>query len=467
MWEKILHPFAVAIAWVWVKIHGLLVLVGFPSGSGIAWVLSIVLLTIVVRLLIIPLFLKQIKSARGMQAIQPEMQKIQAKYKGKTDTLSRQRMAEETQALYKKHGTSPYASCLPLVVQMPILFALYRAIFAIKPLMEGTYKVGGEKFDALGPITKSVALEIDGSTVLGVPLSHTIRDGDGGLGLVGFVIMIVLMVVLQFLSIRMSMTRNMPPQADPNNPMVRSQKMMMYLMPAMFIFTGLAFQMGLLVYMVTTTAWSWAQQLWTIKVMPTPGAPAYIELVAKREGRYKEWAKPFFVEYDRERASVGDSPTALEELDGRTLTEVQKRAGAQKVASDFPEVMTEGERVTVYRNLALQEWTTLPDEQWMRGVKRATEKAADRKVQQSSREQPKRLTKEQRRLAAERADEEARQAERRANRHANGSTPAAQLTPEEIERRRQARRAERRNQGKGKGRNKGTQGGSGNGSGTH
>ena len=90
MFDKILHPFAVAVAWVWVKIHDFLELIGFSSGSGVAWVISIVLLTLIVRILIVPLFLKQIKSSRAMQAVQPEMQRIQAKYKGKTDQLSRQ-----------------------------------------------------------------------------------------------------------------------------------------------------------------------------------------------------------------------------------------------------------------------------------------------------------------------------------------------------------------------------------------
>lgn len=447
MWEKVLHPFAVAIAWVWVKIHDLLVLVGLPSGSGVAWVLSIVLLTIVVRLLIIPLFLRQVRSSRGMQAVQPEMLKIQAKYKGKTDTVSRQKMAEETQALYKKYGTSPFASCLPLLVQMPVLFALYRAIFAIKPLTAGTYTIGGNHLAALGPIDQAMAKQIDDSTVLGVRLSHTIASGDGTVGIVAFVVMIIFMVVMQFLSIRMSMLKNMPPQSDPNNPMVRSQKMMMYMMPAMFIFSGLFFQMGLLVYMVTTTLWSWGQQLWTLKVMPTPGSPAYFELVGKREEKYKEWAKPFFADYDSERQALSENEDAVADLNSRTLDAAQKMAKPQRVAADFPESMSDGDKVTIYRNLASQEWTTLPDEQWMRGVKRATEKANDRKAQATTREQPKRMTKDQRRRVAEREAEEERAAQRRAERKAkDDATPA--LTPEEIERRRQERRAARRTQTK-------------------
>ena len=117
MFDAILHPFAWAISYVWVWIHDLLVLLGMSSGSGMAWVLSIVLLTILVRIAIIPLFLKQIRSSRAMQAIQPEMRKIQEKYKGKKDQVSRQKMMEETQALQRKHKVSPFASCLPMLCE--------------------------------------------------------------------------------------------------------------------------------------------------------------------------------------------------------------------------------------------------------------------------------------------------------------------------------------------------------------
>ena len=175
MFDAILHPFAWAISWLWVWIHDFLVLVGMSSGSGIAWVLSIVLLTILVRIAIIPLFLKQIRSSRAMQAIQPEMRKIQDKYKGKKDQVSRQKMMEETQALQRKHKVSPFASCLPMLVQMPVLFGMYRAIIAVSSISAGTYMYRGEAADHLGPLTESVSTEIVNSTVFGAPLSRTLR----------------------------------------------------------------------------------------------------------------------------------------------------------------------------------------------------------------------------------------------------------------------------------------------------
>ena len=83
--DTILWPLKVAVAWVMVYIHKFLVLIGLSDGPGVAWVLSIIGLTIFVRILIMPLFVRQIRASRGMQLMQPELQALQAKYKGKKD----------------------------------------------------------------------------------------------------------------------------------------------------------------------------------------------------------------------------------------------------------------------------------------------------------------------------------------------------------------------------------------------
>lgn len=445
MFDKILHPFAVAVAWVWVKIHDFLVLLGFSSGSGVAWVISIVLLTIIVRILILPLFLKQIKSSRAMQAIQPEVKLLQEKYKGKTDQASRVKQSEETQALYKKYGVSPFASCLPLLVQLPILFAMYRAIYAVKDLAAGTYTYAGIEADRLGPITQELASSINGSTVFGVPLSHTITSGDGIGAVIVFVILIGAMMVLQFFSMRISMVRNMPPM-DSNNPMMQSQKSMLYVMPLMYLFSGGFFQMGVIIYMVTAALWAIAQTYWTIKVMPTPGSSAYEELLEHRHDKYLEWAKPFFASYDEARSalpSAADDAQVLE-LNEKTFADAAAQAKKLKVATDFPESMTPGEKISILRNLVSQEWTTLPDEVWMRTVRAAAEKAEERRNQQVKREQNKRLSREERQTKAQRQRaEEARKG--------GASDNPAGLSAEEIERRRQERRKARHKQNKKKG----------------
>ena len=91
--------------------------------NGWAWVLSIVGLTLVIRAALIPLFVKQIKSSRNMQLLQPKVKELQKKY-----GHDRERLAQETMALYKETGTNPFASCLPILLQMPIFLALFRLI---------------------------------------------------------------------------------------------------------------------------------------------------------------------------------------------------------------------------------------------------------------------------------------------------------------------------------------------------
>src|ERR1700712_301777 len=108
--------------WVWTNV------VGLDAGAGITWVLSIVGLVLVVRALLIPIFVRQIKSQRKMLEVAPQLKKIQDKYKGKKDQFSREAMSRETMALYKETGTNPLSSCLPLLIQMPVFFSLYTVL---------------------------------------------------------------------------------------------------------------------------------------------------------------------------------------------------------------------------------------------------------------------------------------------------------------------------------------------------
>lgn len=441
--DKFLHPIIVAFAWVWVKIHDLVVAFGLAGGNGHGWILSIVLLTLLVRILIIPLYIKQIKSTRNMQVLQPELQKLQAKYKGKTDTASRQRQSEEMMALYKEHGTSPYSSCLPLAVQMPVLFALYRVIFAVEALSAGTYP-----YNSLGPLTKDVAAQIKGSQLFGVSLFESLST-TAGMGKLTFIILIIVMVGFQFLTMRMSMSKNMPKAQDPSNPMVRSQKMMMYLMPAMFIFTGVVFKMALLVYMVTTTIFSWAQQLWVLLYMPTPGSTAHEKLVGKREAKFQKWAREEFAQYDRKLEAVKDDPDKVAQLNIDTLTSIEAKAKRDKVDTEFPDTWDVPDKLRVYRTLALEPWKTIPDAGWKRELLRSRKAASETTARRAK--QPKKLSREQRlrRQQIEAQDEQARQrAEERASRKAAKKTPGSDLSAEEKERRRQERRAAQRDKKK-------------------
>ena len=298
-------------AWIMEILRRVFVALGLPDGAGAAWVLSIIGLTVVVRLLVLPLYNKQIRSSRQAQVIQPEVQKIQKKYKGKKDMVSRRRMQEEMQAVYRKHGTSPFATCLPMLVQMPILFALYRVISAFPGISKG-YR------DALGTITKKLATDFENSTVFGAPLATNFRTATSTNSQIVIGVLVLIMSATMFYTQHQLMRKNMPESAlDKSNPMYRTQQIMMYGMPIMYIFMGGVLQVAVLVYWVAGNIWNLCQQAWFIRNNPTPGSQAYRErqkrLREKRErkGLSKEEIEKLESE-DAARAGVRVQPLGKE-----------------------------------------------------------------------------------------------------------------------------------------------------------
>ena len=279
MFDAMLHPFAWAISYVWVWIHDLLVLLGMSSGSGLAWVLSIVLLTILVRIAIIPLFLKQIRSSRAMQAIQPEMRKIQEKYKGKKDQLSRQAMAQEQMEMYRKHGTNPFASCLPILAQMPIFFGLYQVLMGVPTAAQSN--------ESVLMLPADLVHQFNDSQIFGAQLFATMLHpgaGDTTATVVQAVIMIVLMSATQFYIQKQLSVKNMS-EAALNSPMFRQQQMIMYIFPIIFAVSGINFPLGVMYYWTVSNLWSLGQQWWVIRNNPTPGSQAERELNARRAAK--------------------------------------------------------------------------------------------------------------------------------------------------------------------------------------
>ena len=307
--DTLLWPLKVAVAWVMVTIHKALVLIGFPDGPGIAWVLSIIGLTIVVRLLIMPLFVKQIRASRGMQLLQPELQALQAKYKGKKDPESRQRMNEEMMALYRKHGTNPLASCLPILVQMPVFFALFRVLASLGAVAGGTY---GRP--SIGPLTQQLAEQVQASSVFGASLSSSfLHSGDNTQVKVVTVAMIIIMSVTQWYTMAQLSMKNMSTESlNSDNPMIRSQRMMLYVMPVIFAVSGVNFQIGVLVYWVVSNLWTMGQQFFTIRNMPAPGSEAEKKYRARINAKRARKGLPSLEEEERAEA------IAKAEAEGRT-----------------------------------------------------------------------------------------------------------------------------------------------------
>nr|WP_300341295.1 membrane protein insertase YidC [Actinomyces sp.] len=334
--DAILWPLKVAVAWIMVYIHKALVFVGLPDGPGVAWVLSIVGLTIFVRLLIMPLFVKQIRASRGMQLMQPELQALQAKYKGKKDPASRQRQQEEMMALYRKHGTNPFSSCMPILVQMPVFFALFRVLASLQAVATGTYP----GHDSIGPLTAELAADVQASTLFGAHLSESFMNSSDVTTKVVTVLMIIAMSASQWYTMAQLTMKNMPESSrNSDNPMMRSQRMMMTIMPIFFAFTGVQFQIGVLVYWVTSNLWTMGQQYFTIRNMPAPGSEAEKKYRARVNARRARKGLPSLEE--EEAAQRAAEAEAAGRTGGQRVQPVRKNR--QKRASATAS-MTEEER---------------------------------------------------------------------------------------------------------------------------
>ena len=267
--NSILKPLYIAVSWVIISIHKLVSPI-FGADSGLSWVLSIIGLVILIRVLLIPLFVKQIKSQRALTALQPHLKEIQKKHKD-----DRQKQSEEMMKLYKEHKTNPLASCFPILAQSPIFFALFTVLNGI----------GKKPPVAHGVLTQADVVNAAHATIFGAPISATFLGSTSGTVKLVTVILIVFMSATTFTTQRQLMVKGMPKMDSSNNMMLQQQKIMLYAFPVIFAISGVNFPIGVLVYWSTTNLWTWGQQFYVIKRNPTPGSPAYIELEAKRARR--------------------------------------------------------------------------------------------------------------------------------------------------------------------------------------
>jgi len=274
----IMFPFKWLVSIIMVGFHEGLSFIGLPAANGWTWTLSIIGLVLVIRAALIPVFVKQIKAQRGMQLLQPDLKKLQAKYKGKTDQLSRQAMAQEQMAMYKKHGTNPFSACLPMLIQMPFFFALFQVLSGIS-----SAKNAG---NGIGAMSAQQVVEFDESSIFGAPLSSALLHGGAGnvSVVVLSIIMIVAMTASQFITQKQIMAKNMSEEAMAS-PFMRQQKMMLYILPLVFGIGGINFPIGVLIYWTTTNLWTMGQQFFVIRRMPTPGSPAAKALEERRAAK--------------------------------------------------------------------------------------------------------------------------------------------------------------------------------------
>jgi YidC/Oxa1 family membrane protein insertase len=229
-----------------------------PS-SGPAWGLSIVLLTIVVRLLLFPLFVKQIKSQRRMQDLAPRIKELQKVHKGDRETLN-----VEMMKLYKDNNANPISGCLPLILQLPVFFALFSVIREFKPQARARFGLTADDL-AEGGRAQIFGAPISAAFNSKPELLQTLNGSQGTVRIVA-VIMLVLMGATTFWTQRQMMAR--ATTTDPTQMQV--QKVLLYVLPLSFAVFGFSFPIGVLLYWLTTNLWSMGQQAYVIKRMPPP-----------------------------------------------------------------------------------------------------------------------------------------------------------------------------------------------------
>ncbi len=274
----ILNPLYNFVSGVIVGIHYLLSPI-FGFDSGVTWSLSIVGLVVLIRIILIPLFVKQIKSQRALTALQPQMKAIQTKYKD-----DRQKQSEEMMKLYKEHKTNPLASCFPILAQAPIFFALFTVLNGIAAKTDAGVPAPIARGFLKGDYLDSAAQ----ATFFGAKISETFLGSPDITVKIVTVILIFIMSATTFTTQRQLMVKGMPKMDSSNNMMLQQQKIMLYVFPVIFAVSGVNFPVGVLIYWSTTNFWTWGQQYYVIKRNPTPGSPAYEELQKKKAAKNKE-----------------------------------------------------------------------------------------------------------------------------------------------------------------------------------
>ncbi len=220
------------------------VLVFFHDTVGLSWGGAIIALTIVTRTLLIPLTYKQLKGMRALQALQPQIKEIQAKYKN-----DRQRMQQEMMRFYQENKVNPFASCIPLLAQLPVFITLF-------------YLLQNELPDDIGCTAGQC-----GSEASFFFISDLTAKATGG----ELIALLILYVGTQLISgMVMAVT------AD------KSQRVMMFVLPLIFVPFVINFPAGLVLYWITTNVWTIGQQYTIQKLIPAPQVATPEEIQAAK-----------------------------------------------------------------------------------------------------------------------------------------------------------------------------------------
>ena len=264
---SILNPLFEAVAWVMMQIHAGLSH-PFGASSGVTWALSIIILVVLMRLIMVPLFIKQRNSMQKMQSHMPQLAELRKKYKN-----DKQRLNEETMKFYKENGINPLGGCLPLLAQLPVFWSLFNVLKAIADWTPGHTPSYG--------LTVPVVESAREARIFGISLYDQFLHPAAGESATSRWLIVVFVLIsagTTFLTMWQSKRRGMLNQGatpDPDQPGAAAaqamSKNMMYIAP-FFALTGLYWQFGLVLYWVTTNIWTLGQQYFLFRNLPVVGS---------------------------------------------------------------------------------------------------------------------------------------------------------------------------------------------------
>jgi YidC/Oxa1 family membrane protein insertase len=257
-----------AISWILLTWHSVWVGIGVPTqqvlGTNWPWILAIIFLVVTVRILLFPIFVKQIKSQRAMQALQPRVKELQEKHKGDRETLQKEMME-----LYRKEKANPLMGCLPMFLQIPVFLGLFHVLRRLNPQRhDANVPIYGWTYDSFADASNAHLFKAPIASKFGSSASDLAQMGASGTTVkIVAGILCLIMIVTTYLTSRQMILKTGWAE-DPQQKMI--QRLMLYGIPASLLFSGAVFPIGVIIYWVTNNLFSLGQQQWVLRKYPPP-----------------------------------------------------------------------------------------------------------------------------------------------------------------------------------------------------
>jgi YidC/Oxa1 family membrane protein insertase len=252
-----------AISWILLHWHALWgeIGVGTVLGTDWAWILAIVFLVVTLRVVLFPVFVKQIKSQRAMQALQPQVKALQEKYKGDRETLQKEMME-----LYRKEKANPLMGCLPMFLQIPVFLGLFHVLRRVVPGREpDLYGWTVEQFNS-AVNARLFTAPIPGKFGSSAAELQALNANGTTVKIIAGVLVLIMMVTTYLTSRQMILKTGWA--EDPQQKMI--QRLMLYGIPLSLLVSGAIFPIGVIIYWVTNNLFTLAQQQWVLRKYPPP-----------------------------------------------------------------------------------------------------------------------------------------------------------------------------------------------------